>query len=52
MYLHVQAPTGSVVDRFDADPDPDSSFHLDADLDPDLSPSFTHAVKSEKFFLL
>jgi hypothetical protein len=37
MYLHVQAPTGSVVDR----------HHVDADPDPKL----THAVKSE-FFLL
>ncbi|MFN9944877.1 MAG: hypothetical protein ACK56I_35965, partial [bacterium] len=34
--------------RFDADPDPDSTFHFYAGPDPD-SPSFTHDGKSDIF---
>jgi hypothetical protein len=35
--------------RFDADPDPDPTFHFDADPDPDPSSSYTQVGKSDFF---
>ncbi len=37
--------------RFDADPDPDSNFHVDTNPDPD-TPDFAHVGKSEFSLLL
>jgi hypothetical protein len=38
-----------IGDVFDADPD--LTFHIFADPEPDTIPSFTHAEKAEFFFL-
>jgi hypothetical protein len=40
------------VDRFDADPDPDPTFHFDADPDPDLrqNNAAPHADSTPKFY--